>query len=64
MRHRDIITKRLESLENQIIGLENIVKTSSPISEYIKKIETTKILISEIKGYVEAEPLSGYELNK
>jgi len=64
MRNRNLITKKLESLESTLITLKHIVNTQSPIETYRINITKAQGLVEELKDYVEMEPMASTEINK
>lgn len=63
MRNRNLIDRRLDELESIFINLERIINTQEPLEVYKAGIAKGLDKIGEIKGYIEAEPISGRELN-
>jgi hypothetical protein len=64
MRNRELINRRIEELENLFRNLERIVNTQEPIEVYKENISKGLDKLDEVKGYIEAEPISGRELNR
>ena len=64
MRNRELINRKLESVESVFRNLERIINTQEPIEAYKASIAKGLDIIDEIKGFVEAEPISGRELNR
>lgn len=64
MRNRELINRRIEELENLFRNLERIVNTQEPIEVYKANISKGLDKLDEVKGYIEAEPISGRELNR
>tara|TARA_X000001316_G_C920235_1_gene34396 strand:- start:524 stop:721 length:198 start_codon:yes stop_codon:yes gene_type:complete len=64
MRNRNYIYKKLDLLEAKLANLERIVSTQQPISEYHTTIEQTKGIVDEIRSVIEAETMSGNEINR
>ena len=61
MKNREIITKRLDSLESTLTNLQRIVNTQEPIETYRINIIKAQGLVEDIKSFVEREPKSVYE---
>lgn len=64
MRNRNLLNKKLDTLETTLITLRNIVNTQQPIETYKINIGKAQGLVEEIKEMIEQEPLSSTELNK
>lgn len=64
MRNRNLLNRKLETLENTLTTLRNIVNTQQPIETYKINIGKAQALVEEIKDMVESEPISPSELNK
>ena len=64
MRNRNYIYKKLDLLEAKLANLERIVSTQQPISEYHTTIEQTKEIVDEVRSVIEAETMSGNEINR
>jgi hypothetical protein len=61
MKNREIISKRLDSLESTLTNLQRIVNTQEPIETYRINIIKAQGLVEDIKSFVEREPKSVYE---
>ena len=64
MRNRNLLTKKLDTLETTLITLHQIVNRQSPIETYKINIVKAQSLIEDIKDMVENEPMSSGEINK
>ena len=64
MRNRNLIDKKLLSLEATLRNLERIVNTREPVIHYKQQIAKAQDIVEEIKGFIEAEPMSPNELNR
>lgn len=64
MRNRNLLDRKLETLESTLIVLQNIVNTQQPIETYKINIGKAQAIVEEIRGMVEAEPMSPSEINK
>ena len=64
MRNRNLVYKKLETLETTLITLQQIVNRQSPIETYKVNIVKAQGLVSDLKDMVEREPMSPTELNK
>jgi len=57
MRNRELINRKLETLDHVLINLQRIVNTNEPISTYKIGIEKGQELVEELKTMVEREPM-------
>lgn len=64
MRNRDLINRKLDTLEVTLITLQQIVNRQSPIESYKANIIKAQGLVSDLRSMVEAEPMASNELNK
>lgn len=64
MRNRNLLSKKLETLEGTLATLRHIVNTQSPIETYRININKALGIIEDIKDMVEREPMSPSEINK
>jgi hypothetical protein len=64
MRNRNLLTKKLDTLETTLITLRQIVNRQSPIETYKINIVKAQSLVEDIKDMVENEPMSPGEINK
>lgn len=56
MRNRELINRKLETLDHVLINLQRIVNTNEPLKTYKEGIEKGKDIIEEIRSMVEREP--------
>lgn len=64
MRNRNLINKKLETLESTLFNLQRIVNTQEPIEVYKVNINKALNTVEDLKDMVEAEPMSANEVNK
>jgi hypothetical protein len=64
MRNRNLMQKKVETIESILINLQRIVNTQEPVEVYRKNIEKGLEIIEDVKSMIEAEPLSPNEVNK
>lgn len=64
MRNRNLVNKKLETLESTLINLQRIVNTQEPIEVYRINISRAINLVDDLKDMVEAEPMSPNEVNR
>ena len=58
MTNRELINRKLETLDHVLINLQRIVNTNEPISTYKIGIEKGQELVEELKTMVEREPMT------
>ncbi len=63
MRNRELIYRKLESLEHTLINLQRIVNTQEPIESYRSNIIKAQGIADDIRTMVEREPRSHSEQN-
>ena len=63
MRNRELIYRRLESLEHTLINLQRIVNTQEPIESYKANIIKAQGIVDDVRTMVEREPRSAPEQN-
>lgn len=64
MKNRDTVLKKLDSIESSLNALRFMVNSQQPVNDFLAKIESTRELVDQIKGYIETEPIAGTELNR
>jgi DNA-binding FrmR family transcriptional regulator len=64
MKNRDTVLKKLDSIESSLNALRFMVNSQQPVNDFLVKIESTRELVDQIKGYIETEPIAGTELNR
>jgi hypothetical protein len=63
MRNRQLLYRKLESLEHTLINLQRIVNTQEPIESYRANIIKAQGLVEDVKSMIEREPRSPQEQN-
>ena len=63
MRNRELITRKLETVEGHLTSLHGLVGRGD-VEQYFAFIEKTKELIEEIKSMIDREDLSPNEINR
>ncbi len=63
MRNRELINRRLDTLEHTLINLQRIVNTQEPIDSYRANIVKAQGIVDEVKSMIEREPRSAQEQN-
>lgn len=64
MRNRNLLDRKLATLEGTLTTLQNIVNTQQPIETYKVNIGKAQAIVEEIRDMIEAEPMSPSEINK
>jgi len=64
MRNRNLIDRKLATLDSTLTTLESIVNTQQPIETYRLNIVKAQSLVEELRDMIEAEPMAPSELNK
>ena len=64
MRNRNLLDRKLATLEGTLTTLQNIVNTQQPIETYKINIGKAQAIVEEIRDMIEAEPMSPSEINK
>ena len=64
MRNRELLYKKLETLDHTLINLQRIVNTQEPIESYRANIIKAQGLLEDLRDMVEREPFSSNELNR
>jgi len=64
MRNRNLLYKKLESLEHILVNLRRIVNTQEPIEVYKANIVRAEKTVEDIRSMVEREPFSPGERNR
>jgi hypothetical protein len=63
MRNRELINKKLDTLEHTLINLQRIVNTQEPIESYRANIVKAQGILDEVRSMIEREPRSAQEQN-
>lgn len=63
MRYRDIINRKLDTLDSTLANLSRIVNTREPISVYKENINRAEGIVEEVRSMIENEPFSPQEQN-
>lgn len=64
MRNRNLVNRKLDTLETTLTTLQQIVNRQSPIESYRANIVKAQGLVNDLRDMVEAEPMSSNEINK
>ena len=63
MRNRELLYKKLETLDHTLINLQRIVNTQEPIESYRANIVKAQGVANDIRSMIEREPRSPQEQN-
>ena len=63
MVNREIIRRKLEKLEGNLIKTDFILKRSGNLDDFLQVTNEMKELVKELKAYIEYEPRSANEMN-
>ena len=61
MRNRNLLNRKLDSLDHTLITLKRIVNTQESIESYKVNINKAQVLVEEVKSMIESEPFSPEE---
>ena len=64
MRNRNLITAKLELLENKMKTLKFITSRNEPLATYNQVISESEELIQELQAIIDREDLSPDEINR
>jgi len=63
MKNRELLYKKLETLDHTLINLQRIVNTQEPIESYRANIIKAQGVAEDIRSMIEREPRSHSEQN-
>ncbi len=63
MRNRNLLNRKLDTLDHTLITLKRIVNTQEPIESYKVNINKAQALVEEVKSMIESEPFTSEERN-
>ena len=63
MRNRNLIYKKINTLESTLTNLKRIVNTQEPIESYKINIDKAQGLVEDVRGLVESQPMYPSEIN-
>ena len=63
MRNRNLIYKKINTLESTLTNLIRIVNTQEPIESYKINIDKAQGLVEDVRGLVESHPMDPSEIN-
>jgi hypothetical protein len=62
MRNRELITKKLENIDNKFEVLRWQITNSQNVQDFVNVIEEGKNVVQELKNLIENEPVSPEEM--
>ena len=63
MRNRNLIYRKINTLEATLTNLKRIVNTQEPIESYKINIDKAQGLVEDVRGLVESQPMDPSEIN-
>ena len=63
MRNRNLIYKKINSLESTLTNLKRIVNTQEPIESYKINLNKAQAIVEDVRGLIESQPLDPSEIN-
>jgi len=63
MRNRNLIYKKINSLESTLTNLKRIVNTQEPIESYKINLNKAQGLVEDVRGLIESQPMDPSEIN-
>tara|TARA_R100000322_G_scaffold164964_1_gene129814 strand:- start:352 stop:552 length:201 start_codon:yes stop_codon:yes gene_type:complete len=63
MRNRNLIYKKINSLESTLTNLKRIVNTQEPIESYKLNLDKAQDLVEDVRGLIESQPMDPSEIN-
>ena len=63
MKNRDIVLRKIDSIDSNMNKLNFILNRGDRDASY-EIVESVRDLVSQLKTYIESEPIIGKELNK
>tara|TARA_Y100001938_G_C8016496_1_gene392887 strand:- start:446 stop:646 length:201 start_codon:yes stop_codon:yes gene_type:complete len=63
MRNRNLIYRKINSLEATLTNLHRIVNTQEPIESYKVNLNKAQGLVEDVRGLIESQPMDPSEIN-
>jgi|TARA_R100001163_G_C4999508_1_gene149167 hypothetical protein len=63
MRNRNLIYRKINTLEATLTNLKRIVNTQEPIESYKINLNKAQALVEDVRGLVESQPMDPSEIN-
>ena len=63
MRNRNLIYRKINTLEATLTNLKRIVNTQEPIESYKINLNKAQELVEDVRGLIESQPMDPSEIN-
>ena len=63
MRNRNLIYRKINTLEATLTNLKRIVNTQEPIESYKINLNKAQAIVEDVRGLIESQPLDPSEIN-
>ena len=63
MRNRNLIYRKINTLEATLTNLKRIVNNQEPIESYKINLNKAQALVEDVRGLVESQPMDPSEIN-
>ena len=63
MRNRNLIYRKINTLEATLTNLKRIVNTQEPLESYKINLNKAQALVEDVRGLVESQPMDPSEIN-
>ena len=63
MRNRNTVLKKVENIEGKLKQLKFCVQRGAELNEYLDVLALAEEELSELKAFIEREPMSAEEMN-
>jgi hypothetical protein len=63
MRNRNTVLKKVENIEGKLKQLKFCVQRGAELNEYLDALALAEEELSELKSFIEREPMSAEEMN-
>jgi len=63
MRNRNTVLKKVENIEGKLKQLKFCVQRGAELNEYLDTLTLAEEELSELKAFIEREPMSAEEMN-
>jgi hypothetical protein len=63
MRNRNLIYRKINTLEATLTNLKRIVNTQEPIESYKINLNKAQAIVEDVRGLIESQPMDPSEIN-